>query len=109
MLAINRLNKFYAPKLHKVASKAELRTDDRIYVVGGENTIAAPTGNTRTNVARVQLLEVVLAAKPFTLGSLVADLAKKSPEAKVEEAHSQRDYEVFLASLSAIESKDWFW
>ena len=30
------------------------------------------------------------------LGSLVADLAKKSQEAKVEEAHSQGDYEEFL-------------
>ena len=40
---------------------AELRTDDRI-----ENTIAAPTGNTRTNVALVQLLQVVVAAVPFT-------------------------------------------
>ena len=30
------------------------------------------------------------------LGSFVADLAKKSQEAKVEEAHWQGDYEVFL-------------
>ena len=30
------------------------------------------------------------------LRSLVADLAKKSQEAKVEEAHTQGDYEVFL-------------
>ena len=29
-------------------------------------------------------------------GSLVAGLAKKSQEAKVDEAHSQGDYEVFL-------------
>ena len=28
-------DKFYAPKLHKVPSKSELRTDDPFYVVGG--------------------------------------------------------------------------
>ena len=31
-LSVNRLNKFYAPKLHKSASKAEISADDRIYV-----------------------------------------------------------------------------
>ena len=66
LLAINRFNKFYAPMLHKVASKAELRADDHTYVMGGEITIAAPTGNTSTNVARVQLLQVAPAAEPFT-------------------------------------------
>ena len=35
-------------------------------VMGGEITIAAPTGNTSTNVARVQLLQIVPAAEPFT-------------------------------------------
>ena len=94
---MNRLNEFFAPKLHKVTSKAELRADDRTYVMGGENIIAAPTGNTSTNVARVQLLQVVPAAVLFTpFLVLFANLAKKSYEAKVEEAHSQGDYEEFL-------------
>ena len=56
-LAVKRLNKFYAPKLHKAVSKAEISADDRIYVnVGGDIKTVAPTGIAGTNVARVQLL-----------------------------------------------------
>ena len=56
-LAVNRLNTFFAPKLHKAASKAEISADDRIYVnMGGDIKTAAPTGIAGTNVARVQLL-----------------------------------------------------
>ena len=54
---MNRLNKFYAPKLHKAASKAEISADDRFYVnMGGDIKTAAPPGIAGTNVARVQLL-----------------------------------------------------
>jgi len=112
-LAINRLNKFYAPKLHKAAPKAELSADDRVYVnMGGEITTAAPTGIAGTNVPQVQLLQADPAAEPFTskleknhegfngvvslIGSLVADLAKESQEAKVEEANQQGDYEEYM-------------
>jgi len=112
-LAINRLNKFYAPKLHKAAPKAELSADDRTYVnMGGEITTAAPTGIAGTNVARVQLLQADPVAEPFTskldknhegfngvaslIGSLVADLTKESQESKVEEDHSQAEYEGFM-------------
>merc|ERR1711916_205586 len=116
-LAVNRLNKFYAPKLHKAAPKAELSSDDRIYVnMGGEITTAAPTGIAGTNVARVQLLQADPVSEPFSsrleknregysgvvslIGSLVADLAKESQEAKVEEEHSQQEYEAFMAESS---------
>ena len=103
---MNRLNKFYAPKLHTVASKAELRADDRTHVMGGEITIAAPTGNTSTNVAaRVQLLQVVPAAVPFTPLVLFGYLAKKSYEVKVEEVYSQGDYEEFLEESSQSRTK----
>ena len=81
-VAINRLNNFCTPKLHKLASKAEFSAGDRTHVIGGEITIAAPTGITCTNVARVQLLQAAL------LESLVAYLAKESQGAKVEEVHS---------------------
>ena len=117
-LAINRLNKFYAPKLHKAAPKAELSADDRIYVnMGGEITTAAPTGIAGTNVARVQLLQADPVSEPFSskyqknhegfsgvvslIGSLVADLAKESQEAKVDEDHSQQVYEAFMAESAA--------
>merc|ERR1719323_2737957 len=66
-LAINRLNKFYAPKLHKAAPKAELSADDRIYVnMGGEITTVAPTGIAGTNVPQVQLLQADPVSEPFT-------------------------------------------
>merc|ERR1719434_220613 len=116
-LAINRLNKFYAPKLHKAAPKAELSADDRTYVsMGGEITTVAPTGIAGTNVARVKLLQADPVAAPFTskleknhegfngvsslIGSLIADLAKESQEAKVEEDHSQSEYEGFMKESS---------
>ena len=76
------------PKLHKVAPKAD----------------------------RVQMLQVDPVAEPFTsklekneqgfkgvaslIGSLVADLTKESQEAKVEEDHSQGDYEGFMKDSS---------
>merc|ERR1712136_436780 len=117
-LAINRLNKFYAPKLHKAAPKAELSADDHIYVnMGGEITTAAPKGIAGTNVARVQLLQADPVSEPFSskyqknhegfsgvvslIGSLVADLAKESQAAKVEEDHSQQEYEAFMAESAA--------
>ena len=87
-LAINRLNKFYAPKLDKAAPKAGL----------------------------VQLLQADRVAEPFTsklekkqqgfngvaslIGSLIADLAKESQEAKAEEDHSQGDYAAFMSESS---------
>ena len=55
-LAVNRLNRLEAPKLHKAAPKAYLSAGDRIYVnMGGEVTTPAPAGIAGTNVARVQL------------------------------------------------------
>ena len=57
-LAVNRLNRLEAPKLHKAAPKAYLSADDRIYVnMGGEVTTTAPAGIAGTNVARVQLFQ----------------------------------------------------
>ena len=117
-MAAQALHKFYAPKLHKAAPKAELSSDDRMYVnMGGEITTAAPTGIAGTNVARVQLLQAAPASEPFSsklqknhegysgvlslIGSLVADLAKESHEAKVEEDHSQQEYEAFMAESAA--------
>ena len=113
-LAVNRLNKFCTPKLHKAAPKDELSSDDRMYVnMGGEITSAALTGIAGMNVARVQLLQADPVSEPFSskleknhegysgvlavIGSLVADLAKESQEAKVEENHSQQEYEAFMA------------
>merc|ERR1719410_2802307 len=53
--AINRLNQFYNPKLHKAAAKAELSSGDRIYSNMGNPdgilTTAAPGGIAGTGIA----------------------------------------------------------
>merc|ERR1712107_596200 len=95
-IAINRLNKFYAPALHKAAPKVELSGQDRIYVnMGGEITTAAPTGIAGTDVERVQLLQEPV-AEPFT-----SKFEKDSTEAQTEEKNSQEQYEEFMAESSA--------
>jgi len=116
-IAINRLNKFYAPALHKAAPKVELSGEDRIYVnMGGEITTAAPTGIAGTDVARLQLLQEPV-AEPFTskfekktdgfsgvvalLKKLIADVEKDSTEAQTEEKNSQEQYEEFMGESSA--------
>merc|ERR1719264_2439295 len=40
MLAKNRLNKFYNPKLYKPAPKAELSAEDRIFTAEGGTVLA---------------------------------------------------------------------
>ena len=55
--------------------------------MGGQITIAGPTGNTSTNVARVQLLQVVLAAG--SRQEVAGGQGERGPLA-------QGDYEVFL-------------
>jgi hypothetical protein len=115
-LAINRLNKFYAPALHKAAPKVELSAEDRVYVnMGGEITTAAPTGIAGTDVPRVQLLQEPV-AEPFTskfekksegfsgvvalMKKLIADVEKDSTEAQTEEKNSQEQYEEFMTESS---------
>ena len=112
-LAINRLNEFCSPRLHKALPKVELTADDRVYVnMGCEVTTAALAGIVSAYLGRFQMLRAVPAVVPFTsklgknheeffgvalfIGSLVADRVKESQEAKVEEAHSRADYEEFL-------------
>ena len=60
----------------------------------------SPSRHRQATQARMSLVfsccRLFLLLSLSLLGSLVADLAKKSQEAKVEEAHSQGDYEEFL-------------
>jgi len=78
--------------LRKAAPKAELSSDDRMYVnMGGEITAAAPTGIAGPNVARVQLFLSPPSSRKNhegysgILALIGSDLAKESQEAKVEE------------------------
>jgi len=116
-IAVNRLNKFYNPKLYKAPAKVELKSEDRVYVnLGGSITTAAPTGIAGTDVSRVQLLQEPV-AEPFTskfekkheeatgvvalIHKLIAEVEKDSQEAKVDEANAQEQYENFTADSSA--------
>ena len=82
--------------------------------MGGEISTAAPTGIAGTSVARVQLLQADPVSEPFSsklgknqegysgiLALIGSDLAKESQEAKVEEDHSQQEYEAFMAESAA--------
>merc|ERR1712107_91352 len=46
-LAVNRLNKFYAPKLHKAAPRAELSSDDRELRICVGKPLCFPQGEGR--------------------------------------------------------------
>ena len=113
--AATQLLKLAVNTLNRLAPKAYLSADDRIYVnMGGEVATAAPAGFAGTRV--VQLFQAD-APDPFAseleknhegyggvtslAGSLIADLAKESQEAKVEQDHSLEKYEAFLAESSA--------
>ena len=57
----------------------------------------SPSRHRQASHARMSLVcRQILLLSLSLLGSLVAYLAKESQEAKVEEAHSQGDYEEFL-------------
>ena len=100
-LAVNRLNKVYAPKLHKAARRLSSVQPTACTSTWVARITAAPTGIAGTSVARVQLFQAAPASEPFSsklqknqeghsgvlslIGSLVADLAK------VEEDHSQQE------------------
>merc|ERR1719277_2484272 len=81
--AVNRLNKFYNPKLYKAPAKTELSSEDRIYSnMGNPNgilTTVAPGGIAGTGVAvlaQISAHRAVPAPPPATWGAY----AKKSGE-----------------------------
>ena len=90
--------------------------------MGGEITTAAPTGVGGTHFARLHVVQAVPVVEPFTSeleedhegfngvlslnGSLIADLAKETQEAKVDEEDAPTKYEVRACVRSGERRRD---
>merc|ERR1719473_1199471 len=121
--AMNRLNKFYNPKLYKPPPKRELTEAERITVNNG-GTLApteAPGGIGGTGItvlaqeAPAPPPEVDLTYKKSSGGNnaitemmnmLMSDLEKQITEMKVNEKDAQQDYESFVADSADKRAED---
>jgi len=131
LLAKNRLNKFYNPKLYKPAPKTELSAETRIEasISGTEPPTEAPGGIAGTGVtvfAQVSAHtqhEVAPPPPPEAVGAykkkseestgvismidlLIADLDKEMTEATTGEKEAQADYETMMADSAAKRTED---
>jgi len=119
LLAKNRLNKFYNPKLYKEAPKEELAPDEQI---------AANMGVTLFQQGSAMFMQISThkfkkAPPPAAVGAyqekknestgviemidmLVTDLDKEIKAQQAEEADEQADYEKFMADAAAKRTKD---
>merc|ERR1719189_44881 len=131
--AINRLNQFYNPKLHKAAAKAELSAGDRVFSNMGNPgdilTTAAPGGIAGTGIAvfaQISVHEQQKAAPgppPETWGAyatksgesggvismikmLIGDLDKEITEAETSEKDAQADYAELMKDSAAKRTTD---
>merc|ERR1719195_2043000 len=121
-IAMNRLTKFYNPKLYKPKAKRELSAGDRIYEnMGGDIATTTPGGIAGTGVtvlaqvrAHNQRSGVAPAPPPETWGAyqkkseetngvmamvdlLIKDLDTEMTEAETSEKDAQADYEELMA------------
>merc|ERR1719324_580768 len=122
--AMNRLNKFYNPKLYKPPPKRALSEEDQIVVSMGGTLAptAAPGGIAGTGISLAQAApppppEANLAFKKSGQESngviamidlLIADLDKEMQTSEVTEKDAQADYEQFMADAAdkrALDSK----
>merc|ERR1719337_558847 len=127
LLAKNRLNKFYNPKLYKAPPKRELSDEDRATLAAG-GTLApteAPSGGIAGTGITVLAQKGAPPPPPEAVGAykkkgeesggviaminlLIKDLDKEMTEAKVTEKNAQADYEQMLtdsAEKRALDSK----
>jgi len=127
--AMNRLNKFYNPKLYKAPPKRELTEEQRITLnMGGTLApTAAPGGIAGTGIGAsfLQLSARKSAPPPppesfkayakkseesggvlQMMDILIKDLEKETAAAGVEEKNGQSDYEKFLADAAEKRAKD---
>merc|ERR1711937_328262 len=115
-VAINRLNKFYNPKLYTPPPKRELSEEQRITLnMGGTLApTAAPGGIAGTGVEAMFAQNAVAPPPPpetfgayskkgeestgviTMLDMMVADLDKEITETEVEEKENQAEYEAFM-------------
>merc|ERR1719336_2146414 len=119
--AKNRLNKFYNPKLYKVAPKTERSAEDRIFVAEGGIIPTAPAGGIAgTGISAAQ---VAPPPPPETVGPyqtkarenagvidminiLIADLDKDMTEAETTEKDAQGEYAVLMRDSAEQRTND---
>merc|ERR1719263_1819269 len=119
---MNRLNKFYNPKLYKPPPKRELSEDEQITLnMGG--TLApteAPGGIAGTGIGLVQAAPPPPPAANLAykkkgeessgviqmIKSIIADVEKEIQVMKLEEEDAQSDYEKFMGDAKAKRAED---
>lgn len=112
-MAKNRLNKFYAPKLHKAAPKRDLTEEESIAVnMGGTLAPTAPPGGIAgTGIgafAQYRKSGEKATGVIAMIDLLIRDLSKQITELKTAEKDAQKDYERFMADAAekrALDSK----
>jgi len=120
--AMNRLNKFYNPKLYKPPPKRELSEDEQITLnMGG--TLApteAPGGIAGTGIGLVQAAPPPPPAANLAykkkgeessgviqmIKSIIADVEKEIQVMELEEKDAQSDYEKFMGDAKAKRAED---
>jgi len=122
--AMNRLNKFYNPKLYKPPPKRQLAEDEQITLSMG-GTLApteAPGGIAGTGISAIQdgaapppPPEANLAYKKKgeesagviqMIKTIIADVQKEIQAMELEEKDAQEDYEKFMADAKAKRADD---
>merc|ERR1719230_1549760 len=129
LFAMNRLNKFYNPKLYKPPPKRELTAEDRATLAAGGTLPPTPTpggiaGTGITVLAEVQQHGAARPAPPpeapgayqkksqenngvlAMIDLLVKDLDKEMAEAQTAEKDAQADYETFMKDSAAKRAED---
>merc|ERR1719171_2654547 len=122
---MNRLNKFYNPKMYKAPPKRDLSEEERITVnMGGTLApTAAPGGIAGTGATAIQRSGVAPPPPPETFGAyakkgeestgvitmldmMVADLDKEITEIETEEKENQAEYEQFMKDSAEKRAND---
>jgi len=110
-MALNRLNKFYNPKLYVPPAKAERTTmnaisEDMAFVqIAEHDQRAAPPPPPETFGAYAKKTEEHGGVVQM-MGLLIADLDKETTEAETSEKDSQADYEELMKDSSAKRAAD---
>merc|ERR1719254_309678 len=126
-VAINRLNKFYNPKLYVAPPKRELSEEERITLNMGGTLVptAAPGGIAGTGIESMFAQKSVVAPPPppETFGAyskkgeestgvismmdmMVSDLDKEITEIETEEKENQAEYEQFMKDSAEKRAND---
>lgn len=112
LLATNRLNKFYNPKLYKPEPKEELSPDERIAASMEEPSLLQIKSRQSSRLPTAP--EAVSAYKKShessgvmeLMGILVADLDKELTASEVEEKDEQEGYEQFIEDSATKRTSD---